>query len=259
VTDPSSFDLSPIVDDVLWCDEIDSTSTFLVRQSLGNSIAVLSWNQTGGRGRLGREWISPAGKSLAMSVGLWPEVLPGVLSTEWLGALSLISAATLADALRPHLSEPIRIKWPNDVMISGKKVAGILGEIPLPGLVIVGVGLNVSLSEDELPTENATSLGLHGMDANSVDQVVRTFLIHLRQALEMSRDGLSHEMLAWLSEQVETLGSRVRVDFPGGNSWEGTALSLDRSGRLKVQFDGSDQPDLIDSADVWHLRPAQAG
>lgn len=258
MTNSPSFDLTGVVDEVIWCDEVDSTSTFLANEYSGTSIAVLSWNQTGGRGRLGREWISAEGKSLAMSVGLWPEVLPGVLSAEWLGGLSLMSAATLADALRPHLSEPVRIKWPNDVMISGKKVAGILGEIPSPGLVIVGVGLNVSLSEEELPTENATSLGLHGVDTKSVDQVMRTFLIHLRQALEVSRGGLSREMLAWLSEQVETLGSRVRVDFPGGHSREGTALSLDRSGRLKVQFDGSEQPDLIDSADVWLLRPAQA-
>ena len=259
MTNSSLFDLSQVVDEVVWCDEVESTSTFLAQKFSGKSISVLSWNQTGGRGRLGREWISPAGKSLALSVGLWPEVLPDVLSTEWLGALSLISAASLADALRPHISKPVRIKWPNDVMISGKKVAGILGEIPSPGLVIVGVGLNVSLSDDELPTENATSLGLHGVDTDSVGQVARTFLIHLRQALEVSRGGLSVEMLAWLSEQVETLGRRVRVDFPGGNSREGTALSLDRSGRLNVQFDGSKSPDLIDSADIWHLRPAQAG
>ena len=259
MTKSESFDLSHVVDEVVWAGEVDSTSTLVSQKFSGKSIAVLSWNQTGGRGRLGREWISPAGKSLAMSVGLWPEVLPDVISTEWLGALSLISAATLADALRPHLSEPVRIKWPNDVMISGKKVSGILGEIPKPGLVIVGVGLNVSLSEEELPTENATSLSLHGVDTTSVDQVVRIFLIHLRQALEVSRAGLSREMLAWLSEQVETLGRRVRVDFPGGNSREGTALSLDQSGRLNVQFDGAESPVVIDSADVWHLRPAQAG
>ena len=100
---------------------------------------------------------------------------------------------------------------------------------------------------------------MHGFDASSVGQVVTTFLFHLRKALEVSRDGLSREMLAWLSEQVETLGHRVRVDFPGGNSREGTALSLDSSGRLVVQFDGSETTDLIDAADVWHLRPAQAG
>ena len=259
MTKPSTFDLAQVVDEVVWCDEVDSTSTFLAQHHSGNSMAVLSWNQTGGRGRLGREWVSPRGKSLAMSVALWPEVLPDTLSTEWLGALSLISAGTLADSVRPHLSEPVRIKWPNDVLVSGKKVAGILGEIPSPGLVIVGVGLNVSLSGDELPTENATSLGLHGFDASSVRQVLATFLFHLRKALKVSRDGLSREMLAWLSEQVETLGSRVRVDFPGGTSREGEALSLDPSGRLVVQFDGSETTDLIDAADVWHLRPAQAG
>jgi BirA family biotin operon repressor/biotin-[acetyl-CoA-carboxylase] ligase len=259
VTQPSPFDLSHVVDDVVWCDEVDSTSTFLSQQFSGTSIAVLSWNQTGGRGRLGREWVSPEGKSLAMSVGLWPEVLPAELSTEWLGALSLISAATFADAFRPHLPEPVRIKWPNDVMISGKKVAGILGEIPSPGLVIVGVGLNVSLGADELPTENATSLGLHGFDSGALEQVITTFFSQLRKTLEASRNGLSREMLAWLSEQVETVGNRVRVDFPGGNSREGTALSLDPSGRLNVQFDDAESPDLIHAADVWHLRPAQAG
>ena len=192
-----------------------------------------------------------------MSVALWPEVVPEILTSEWLGALSLITAATLADALRPHLDEPVRIKWPNDVMVSGKKVAGILGEIPQQGLVIIGVGLNVSLNSDELPTDRATSLSLHGFDTSGIGKVVETFLRHLRQALRDSQDGLSREKLAWLSEQVETIGSRVRVDFPAGDSREGTALSLDSSGRLVVAFDGLDKPETIDSADVWHLRPAQ--
>lgn len=255
---PSSFDLSDVVDEVEWCDEVDSTSTYLTDHYRGGSMAVLSWNQTGGRGRLGREWISPRGKSLALSVALWPEVVPENLTSEWLGALSLVTAATLANALRPHLDELVKIKWPNDVMISGEKVAGILGEIPEPGLVIVGLGINVSLNSEELPTERATSLSLHGFDVAAIGKVVTAFLRHLRQALTQSRDGLSREMRAWLTEHVETLGSRVRVDFPGGASREGTALSLDPSGRLVVAFDGSDSPEVIDSADVWHLRPAQS-
>ena len=255
---PSRFDLTDVVDEVEWCEDVDSTSTFLSQHYHGTSKAVLSWNQNGGRGRLGREWVSSPGKSLAISVALWPEVVPKNLTSEWLGALSLVTAATLADALRPHLDEPVRIKWPNDVLVSGKKVAGILGEIPQQGLVIIGVGLNVSLNSDELPTDRATSLSLHGFDPGGIGKVVASFLRHLRQALKGSHEGLSREKLAWLSEQMETLGSRVRVDFPSNESREGTAYSLDPSGRLVVAFDGLDKPETIDSADVWHLRPAQA-
>jgi len=258
VTHPPQFALTGVVDGVVWREEVTSTSTYLSQNLSGGSQAVLSWNQTGGRGRLGRDWVSPAGGSLAMSVALWPEVVPGELSAEWLGRVSLIAGATLADAIRPHLNEPVRLKWPNDVLVSGKKVAGILGEIPTQGLVVVGVGINVSLTRDQLPTEHSTSLGLHGFQIASLEKVITTFLQSFCGALEQSRQGLSGERHAWLSEQLETLGSRVRVEYPSGEAREGIARSLDYSGRLLVDFDGSSAPKLVDSADVWHLRPAHS-
>jgi BirA family biotin operon repressor/biotin-[acetyl-CoA-carboxylase] ligase len=257
VSVPPRFTLDSLVDETLWLDEVESTNTFLAHRNTRGSVLALSWNQTAGRGRLGREWNSPSGESLALSVGLWPELVPKPLTLEWLGALSLVTGASLADAIRPHLSEPVRLKWPNDVLIGGKKVAGILGEVSADGRVIVGVGVNVLLARDQLPTDLATSLTLHGFQPGSqLQQVISAFMGGLRDTLSGLESGFTREKRAWVAEQCDTLGREVLVEFPGGGSRTGMAIDLDGAGRLLVHFDDSNVVESVDAADVFHLRPA---
>jgi len=257
VSVPPQFTLDSLIDETLWLDEVQSTNSFLVDRTTAGSALALSWNQTAGRGRLGREWVSPSGGSLALSLALWPELVPKPVTPEWLGALSLVTGASLADAIRPHLSEPVRLKWPNDVLIGAKKVAGILGEVSVDGRVVVGVGVNVSLTQDELPTEGATSLTLHGFQpVSQLQRVISAFVGGLRDTLKGLEGGLTREKRAWVAEQCDTVGREVRVEFPGGATRNGTAMSLDDTGRLLVHFDDSNLVEGVDAADVIHLRSA---
>jgi BirA family biotin operon repressor/biotin-[acetyl-CoA-carboxylase] ligase len=253
------FGLGEVVGEAIWLDEVESTNSYLSTLPPSTiSRVVASWNQTGGRGRLGRPWVSPAGKSLALSLELWPEVVPGHIDAPWLGSLSLVTGVALARAIAEEVSANARVKWPNDVLIDGKKVAGVLGEIPQPGRVVVGVGLNVFFDADELPTSGATSLSQHGVtEVNQVATIVRSFLEHLYDALIEAKDGLTPSHSARIEAFIETIGQEVRAEFPDGTARTGEALGIDESGRLRVLFLDTGTIEVVDSADVWHLRPAR--
>ena len=260
MTDASPFDLSADVAEALWCEEVDSTNSFLssLPPEPGGRV-VASWHQTAGRGRLGRNWVALPGRGLSFSVELWSDTIPHPLHPEWLGAVGMLAGASLVEAMRGHVSSTVALKWPNDVEIEGRKVAGILGEMPQPGRVILGVGLNVFHQEDELPTPRSTSLWLHGVETNdALSALVHTFLSTLRQALIDSHSGLTPGVTSWLKESLSTLGQRVRVDYPDGSSRTGEARDLDQQGRLVVIFDDSGSTEVVSSADVWHLRQESA-
>src|SRR4051812_18958939 len=126
--------------------------------------AVATDNQLAGRGRLGRVWTAPPGGSLALSVLLRPDLPP-----EALGWLPLLSGLAVVRTLR-GLGADASLKWPNDVLIGDRKVCGILAEmLPDGSGVIVGIGVNLSLTEDELPVPTATSLALEGIAADPDD------------------------------------------------------------------------------------------
>jgi BirA family biotin operon repressor/biotin-[acetyl-CoA-carboxylase] ligase len=120
------------------------------------AIAVTD-EQTEGRGRLGRSWQAPAGTSLLFSIVLEPPV-----SAERLPELSLVAGAAVAEAVETETGLATEVKRPNDVLVSGRKLAGILAEA-VDGRVVLGVGVNVSQTKDQLPDATpATSLALEG-------------------------------------------------------------------------------------------------
>lgn len=254
---PASFDFGDLVAETIWRDQVESTNSYLSQLApTESSRIVATWNQTGGRGRLGREWVSPAGKSLAFSIELWPELVPQPIDTSWLGSLSLLTAASLASAISDHLTASVSIKWPNDVLIEGKKVAGILGEIPQPGRVVVGVGLNVWLDQEELPVSWATSLRAHGVTSEEIVASIGKQFVHtLHDSLTRAQQGLGDELSSWITDQLETIGQRVRVEFPDGASRTGMAEGIDSLSRLLVRFADTGEVEPVDSADIWHLRP----
>lgn len=255
-----TFPLDRVVAKTTWLDEVDSTNRFLIDQPPSDGgHAVVSWNQTGGRGRLQREWVSPKNKSLALSVELWRDRVPQPLTDQWRGSLSVVAGVCLAEAIRPFVDGEVSVKWPNDVLIDGGKVAGILGEIASDSRFVVGVGVNVWLDSDELPTSRASSLSLHGLSNQaSVGVIVESFLTTLRETLTHTVHGLQGDTLSWVEHNVQTIGQQVRVDFPDGTSREAEATGIDPSGRLLVRFSGSDRTETIDAADIWHLRQASA-
>jgi BirA family biotin operon repressor/biotin-[acetyl-CoA-carboxylase] ligase len=131
-------------------------STQRLLDGAGEGAVVATDEQTEGRGRLGRTWHAPSGSSLLFSLVLEPDVPPHRLPE-----LSLVAGAAVADALAAQADVETTVKHPNDVLIGGRKVAGILAEAA-DGRVVLGVGVNVTQSRDELPVDTATSLALEG-------------------------------------------------------------------------------------------------
>ncbi len=199
-------------------------------------LVVVAEEQTAGRGRLDRIWVSPPRAGLTFSVLLRPD-LP-VTDYGW---LSLLAGLAVADAVRDRAGVAATLKWPNDVLVDGRKLCGILAEVAEPGAVVLGMGLNVSTRADELP-EGGTSLAVEGARTTDRDTVLRAVLRQLSQVLArpQARDDYR--------ERCATLGRRVRLVLSAGDV-RGTAESVDPAGRLVV--DGT----AYGAGDVVHLRP----
>jgi BirA family biotin operon repressor/biotin-[acetyl-CoA-carboxylase] ligase len=155
-----------------------------------------------------------------------------------------------------------RLKWPNDVLIGGRKVSGLLTELSAGGAVIVGSGVNLFLDEEELPTPTSTSLTLAGATLRGdelVDGVLSAYLSALRtltgRLLEADGDAVASGGHAAVTAVCDTLGRVVRVDLPGGDALDGTAVGIDPTGRLQVRLAGSSALVAVAAGDVIHVRP----
>jgi len=196
---------------------------------------VTADEQTAGRGRQGRAWVAPPGKALLMSV---------VLRDLGAAQAYLPLAAALAVCEASEQSAPVRcsIKWPNDVWVDGRKVAGILVEgRPQEGWAVLGIGINVSTTPEEFPDELkdiATSLG-----AGSTEEVLMRLTASLEARLADSPD----RIVADWSERDALKGQTVR--WKGG---EGTATGIDETGALLVET--SSGRVVLDAGEVHLLR-----
>ena len=224
---------------------------------------VVTGSQTAGRGRLGRVWVAPPGSSLAISVLLRPVYPAGeAMPIEHFGWLPLIAGAAMARALAPLVPGTVGLKWPNDVQIDGLKVSGLLAELtPTADAVVLGAGVNLALTADQLPTPVSTSLLLAGADLDGdelADAVLSAYLQNLRDLytdfLRYGADVDASGTLALLTELCTTLGQQVRVELPGGAGLHGTATGIDRSGRLQVRRGSDGQVVAVAAGDVTHLR-----
>jgi len=224
---------------------------------------VVTGSQTAGRGRLGRVWTAPPGTSLAISVLLRPVYPAGeAMPLEHFGWLPLIAGAAMARAIMPHSRGVVGLKWPNDVQIDGLKVSGLLAELtPTGDAVVLGAGVNLALTAEQLPTATSTSLLLAGatLDGDELaDAVLGAYLENLRDLytdfLRYGADVEASGTLALLTELCTTLGQQVRVELPGGTDLHGTATGIDRSGRLVVRRGSDGAVMAVAAGDVTHLR-----
>jgi len=159
----------------------------------------------------------------------------------------------LASAIDQIIGVSSEVKWPNDVLISGEKVAGILGEIPEPRRVIVGVGLNVWAAPEGEGVSSSTSLFAHGFDDTTVfANFLRVFLQSVIQRVRAMGKGVSDSDWFFVRSLLGTLETEVVVFLPDGSEVQGIAKDLDSSGRLVVKSDSGEQ--MISAGDVTHLR-----
>lgn len=215
-------------------------------------LVLVAEEQANGRGRLDRSWQSQPGASLTFSVLLRPAGIPAA----WRGWLPLLTGVALALALRVQTGLGVSLKWPNDVLCGGAKLAGILAE-QAADAIVVGVGLNVSTTQDELPSEGATSLWLQGASGADREELLAAILReferwYLRWAGGSSPgDPVSSGLRAEYLRSSGTVGKDVRVELPGGSVVSGRADDVDSMGRLLIAADGV-QP--VSAGDVIHVR-----
>jgi BirA family biotin operon repressor/biotin-[acetyl-CoA-carboxylase] ligase len=212
---------------------------------------MLTLDQTAGRGRLDRSWVAPAETALALSV-----LVRDALASPLAAWLPLLAGLTLAEALDEHVAGRIAVKWPNDLLLDGRKVCGILVEVAPGGRdVVVGSGLNLAQTAEQLPVETATSLALAGapLSAADLDAVVARYLGRLRN--ELDTPGPVSRLRERVTARCATVGSAVRVTLADGSQLAGRATGIDATGRLEVLSD-SGEPNVVAVGDVTHVRPA---
>ncbi len=237
-----------------------STNADLVaRAAAGEDIdgaVLLAEHQTAGRGRRGRSWLGTPGAQIIMSVGVDAErVDPDV----W-GWLPLAAGVAIVDAVGSPPSAEVGLKWPNDVLANGRKLAGILSEVAAPRrAIVVGIGVNVTRLEvtvrgDEVAAPEPTSLAELGV-APDRHRLVADLLGRLGERISAWRGdaGARLGLAADYRARCFTLGTRVRAVLPDSSEITGVARDVDARGRLCIDRDG--ETVVVSAADVVHLRP----
>lgn len=248
----------------LWCEvevvgSCPSTNAELVRRARAGAPAgcvLVADHQTAGRGRLDRVWATPPGSALTFSALLAPDRV-AVAHWPW---LPLLVGIAVAEAVRRVAEVGCTLKWPNDVLVGERKLAGILVERVERGtdaVAVVGVGLNVSLREEELPVPTATSLAVEAAATTDRTVILREVLRSLEALfVQWQADGgdASRGLVDSYVRRCSTLGRQVRVDLPAGGQLHGTATGIDTDGRLEVHTPEGRR--LLGAGDVVHVRAA---
>jgi BirA family transcriptional regulator, biotin operon repressor / biotin---[acetyl-CoA-carboxylase] ligase len=207
-----------------YVEETESTQALLGPDDPEGAVA-LAEHQTAGRGRLGRRWQAPPGTAITASVLLRPPAGSPIQQ------LSLVAGLAVAETVEDALQLSAQLKWPNDVMINRRKIAGILAEAR-DGIVVLGIGLNVNQTREQLPQDaRVPAASLRTVDATERDRA--PLLADVLARLELHYD-------AWVAGGLDAVfdgigsrdflrGRRLRVD-----GVEGVGAGLDRAGRLLV-------------------------
>jgi BirA family biotin operon repressor/biotin-[acetyl-CoA-carboxylase] ligase len=205
--------------------------------------AAVCDEQTAGRGRLGRSWSAPPGTAILCSVLLRPPPERAIAE------LALVGGVAVAEVVETATTLAAQIKWPNDVLINRRKVAGILAEAS-DGAVVLGVGLNVNQARSELPADAKIAVGsLLTVDGVRRERapILADLLVRLERAYDRWRDGGLDALYEGLGARDFLRGRRVHVDGEPG-----LGIAVDRRGRLEVEIDGERR--LVESGEVLFER-----
>lgn len=224
---------------VLHLDEVDSTNNVakqLANQDCPEGMLVVAEEQTLGRGRLSRAWFSPPGRGIWWSIVLRPPFAP-----QEAPKCTLMAAVAAVRAIRRATGVDCGIKWPNDILWQGRKLMGILTEMSAEmdaiNYVVIGMGLNVNLRQDEFPHElQEIAVSLSMADGKPISRlaVLQALLLELEAAYdEVRQHGFAPLLNAWRELSV-TLGQAVAVSGTGGG-FNGIARDIDEDGALLVE------------------------
>ena len=230
--------------DLEYLETIDSTNLELARRLEGSLLpdgyAIAAAAQTAGRGRLDRSWVSEPGTSISLSMFLKPAA--GMEQ----GLIPLFVGSCVAMAVASITGQTAAVKWPNDVLVDGRKISGVLAELGSQG-VVVGVGINV---ERQLGAPE-TSCAVSEFASSSFDETLSAVLGALRTGWKSWRELGNGFALSEIRTSSLTVGKEVRAILPSGEVLEGKAHAIEDDGRLLIV---GGQSHRLSAADVWHLR-----
>ncbi|HEV7650140.1 MAG TPA: biotin--[acetyl-CoA-carboxylase] ligase [Actinophytocola sp.] len=220
---------------------------------------LIADTQTAGRGRRDREWVSPPGTGLYLSVLLRPSTVPA----QRLGTLGMVAGLALMHLAR-EAGVTANLKWPNDLLIGDAKCAGVLSEAAPDGAAqaaVVGIGINVKPLGPDVPAGPgglpATSLAEHGATNTHRGRLAVTWLrafVELEQAWRLADGDVQRSgVLTGYREACGTVGRKVRAELPDGSARSGEAVEIDTGGQLLIRTeDGT--VSSVSAGDVVHLR-----
>lgn len=238
----------------LYCfNEAGSTNEIAMKLAEGavsEGTVVIAEKQTAGKGRLGRKWLSPAGAGLWFSIILKPKISP-----QHSAKLTFVAGLAVLDAIRTVSGLQAGLKWPNDLLVNGKKVCGILTEIKSgPDIInyqVLGIGINVNISEEEFPEAlraTATSLAQEAKKEVARLRLLKEILKNIETGYEVfKKAGFKPFLIRWKEHSV-TLNRKVKVAGLR-ESWEGLALDIDEDCALIVRLDSGEKKRVL-SGDV---------
>lgn len=236
-----------------------TNADLLARHRNGENIVgevLVAEQQTAGRGRHGRRWSTPARSQIAFSLGVGAS---GQSPTTW-GWLPLLTGVAVVDAVHATTGLEPNLKWPNDIQIGERKLGGILAEVASPDpVIVIGVGLNVSLTDSEIadaaPEGRATSLLMAGSTMLDRSALLGSILAELTARIDRwtIAGGPDAGLVADYRRRCVTLGSRVRAHLPGDREIVGDATEVDELGQLHINT--GTQTVAVSAGDITHLRP----
>jgi BirA family biotin operon repressor/biotin-[acetyl-CoA-carboxylase] ligase len=248
--------MSQFAPQILRFDSLPSTNVEAARRAIkgaAEGLCIVSSEQTAGRGRLQRQWLSPKGAGLYFSVVLRPRIH----QSSW-PLITLAAAIAVHDALLEAYSLKTDIKWPNDILSNSRKLCGILAETvetTVGRALVLGIGIN--LSSSAFPSEvqhSATSVQLETGKAVNLETVLRSLIVAFERRYEMlqSSHGGEETIREWSIRSSYASGKRIRV-ANGREVLEGRTRGLESDGALRVETDDSEIR-IVRTGDVTELR-----
>ncbi|MBR3771478.1 MAG: biotin--[Clostridium sp.] len=233
---------------IFYYDEIASTNLEAKKHQHdlnGHGMVFLAEQQNQGRGRMGRTWVSPKETGIWMSILLKPDFAPELASQ-----ITLPAALATAEAIREITNLDCQIKWPNDIVVNGKKVCGILTEMGTEGsliaYLIVGIGINVNT--EHFPEEIqsvASSLKIEGGLAYEREEILIELLNRMEFYYEkLIADGDLHDLVKTYNSLLINKGKKVKI-VGNANTETGEALGIDDTGRLLVRMDDGEERAIV--------------
>ena len=244
----------PWQDSLLWFDTIDSTNTRakeLAAQGAPAGTVLIADRQTGGRGRRGRSFHSPAGTGIYMSVILRPNCAPAeLMHLTCAAAAAMCGAVDIAVGIRPG------IKWTNDLVCNSRKIGGILTELGISSrgtldYAIIGVGINCCQRESDFPEDIRTIAGsLYAVTGNQIDRaLLAASMIDALYKMDQLLLTGKESMLQEYRRDCITLGKEISVVKADGSVRHGIALDIDTEGALLVRF-STGETETVNSGEV---------